>query len=81
MTSTILLLSYLFILNIILAVTFKSEFGSRVNRYRYLLLIPPFALLAWTVIFFTFCSLRMKRPWVLLFCNTPISFQVNSSRM
>ena len=52
MTSTILLLSYLFILNIILAVTFKSEFGSRVNRYRYLLLIPPFALLAWAVIFF-----------------------------
>jgi hypothetical protein len=52
MTSTILLLSYLFILNIILAITFKSEFGSRVNRYRYLLLIPPFALLAWAVIFF-----------------------------
>jgi hypothetical protein len=51
MTSTILLLSYLFILNIILAITFKSEFGSRVNRYRYLLLIPPFALLAWAVIF------------------------------
>ena len=35
-----------------MAVTFKSEFGSRVNRYRYLLLIPPFALLAWAVIFF-----------------------------
>ena len=52
MTSTILLIVYLFILNSILAILIKSEFGSRVNRYKFLLLVPPFGILVWAVVFF-----------------------------
>lgn len=52
MTSTILLIVYLFILNSILAILFKSEFGARVNRYKFLLLVPPLAILVWVVVFF-----------------------------
>jgi hypothetical protein len=52
MTSTILLIVYLFILNSILAILFKSEFGTRVNRYKFLLLVPPLAILVWVVVFF-----------------------------
>jgi hypothetical protein len=51
MTNTIQLIVYLFILNAILAMAFKSEFGARVNRHKFLLLIPPLAALAWVVVF------------------------------